>query len=182
MVNLQNLHHPLRTAAIAKFAASGKKTKKKDLAAMAMAYGHVYVAQISHGASPAQVIKTLKEAESYPGPSLVIAYSPCIEHGIKGGLTQSAAQAKLATECGYWPTFRYDPRLVEQGKNPLQIDSKPPVWDKYQDYLLSEARYAQLSQINPDHAAELLAQNLNDAKARWSMYQRYKAMDNSKQE
>lgn len=170
------------SASIAKFTASGKKTKKKDLAAIAMSYGHVYVAQISHGASPAQVIKTLKEAESYPGPSLVIAYSPCIEHGIKGGLTQSASQAKLATECGYWPTFRYDPRLVAQGKNPFQIDSKPPVWDKYQDYLLSEARYAQLSQINPDHAAELLAQNLADAKARWSMYQRYKAMDWSKQE
>lgn len=169
-------------AAIAKFAAAGKKTKKKDLAAIAMSYGHVYVAQISHGASPAQVIKTLKEAESYPGPSLVIAYSPCIEHGIKGGLTQSFSQAKLATECGYWPTFRYDPRLVELGKNPFQIDSKPPVWDKYQDYLLSESRYAQLSQINPDHAEELLALNIGDAKNRWAMYQRYKAMDYSKQD
>ncbi len=167
------------TAAIAKFAASGKKTKKKDLAAIAMSYGHVYVAQISHGASPAQVIKAMKEAESYPGPSLILAYSPCIEHGIKGGLTQSAAQSKLATECGYWPTFRFDPRLAEVGKNPFQIDSKPPVWDKYQDYLLSESRYSQLSQINPDHAEELLQQNLKDAKHRWAMYQRYKAMDYS---
>ncbi len=164
---------------IAKFAAAGKPTKKKDLAAIAMSYGHVYVAQISHGASPAQVVRALKEAESYDGPSLVIAYSPCIEHGIKGGLTQSFAQAKLATECGYWPTFRYDPRLLVDGKNPLQIDSKTPVWDKYHDYLLSEARYAQLSQINPDHAEALLQANLKDAKNRWNMYQRMRNMDYS---
>jgi len=168
--------------AIAKFAASGKPTKKKDLAAMAMSYGHVYVAQISHGASPAQVIKALKEAESYNGPSLVIAYSPCIEHGIKGGLTYSQSQSKLATECGYWPTFRYDPRLLVEGKNPLQIDSKPPVWDKYQDYLLSETRYAQLSQINPDRAEELLQANLKDAKNRWNNYQRMRTMDYSNYE
>ena len=165
------------TGSIAKFTAAGKGTKKKDLAAIAMSYGHVYVAQISHGASPAHVIRAFKEAESYEGPSIIIAYAPCIEHGIKGGLTNSFAQAKLATECGYWPTFRFDPRRELEGKNPFSIDSKQPVWDKYHDYLLSEARYAQLAQINPDHAAELLDKNLQDAKRRWAMYKRYAAMD-----
>ena len=170
------------TGSIAKFTAAGKNTKKKDLAAIAMSYGHVYVAQISHGASPAQVLRAFKEAESFEGPSIIIAYSPCIEHGIKGGLTNSFAQAKLATECGYWPTFRFDPRKEVEGKNPFIIDSKQPVWDKYHDYLLSEARYAQLAQINPDHAAELLDKNLNDAKKRWAMYKRYLAMDYSTNE
>ena len=165
------------TGSIAKFTAAGKNTKKKDLAAIAMSYGHVYVAQISHGASPAQVLRAFKEAESFEGPSIIIAYSPCIEHGIKGGLTNTFAQAKLATECGYWPTFRFDPRREEEGKNPFIIDSKQPVWDKYHDYLLSESRYSQLAQINPDHAAMLLDKNLNDAKRRWTMYQRYLAMD-----
>jgi pyruvate-ferredoxin/flavodoxin oxidoreductase len=170
------------TGSIAKFTAAGKGTKKKDLAAIAMSYGHVYVAQISHGASPSQVLKALKEAESFEGPSIIIAYAPCIEHGIKGGLTNSFAQAKLATECGYWPTFRFDPRREAEGKNPFVIDSKQPVWDKYHDYLLSESRYAQLAQINPDHAAELLDKNLSDAKRRWTMYKRYTAMDYSTQE
>ena len=165
------------TGSIAKFTAAGKGTKKKDLAAIAMSYGHVYVAQISHGASPAHVIRAFKEAESYEGPSIIIAYAPCIEHGIKGGLTNSFSQAKLATECGYWPTFRFDPRREQEGKNPFTIDSKQPVWDKYHDYLLSEARYSQLAQINPDHAAELLDKNLQDAKRRWAMYKRYLAMD-----
>jgi len=171
------------TGSIAKFAATGKATKKKDLAAIAMSYGHVYVAQISHGASPAHVNRVLKEAESYPGPSLILAYSPCIEHGIKGGLTNSALQAKLATECGYWPTFRYDPRLEDQGKNPFKIDSpRRPKWDKYQEHLLTENRYAQLSNINPEHADALLKQNLKDAKRRWAMYKRYEAMDYSLEE
>ena len=167
------------TGSIAKFTAAGKNTKKKDLAAIAMSYGHVYVAQVSSGASQAQVVKAMKEAESYDGPSIVIAYSPCIEHGIKGGLTNSAAQGKLAVECGYWPTFRFDPRREVEGKNPFQVDSRPPVWDKYHDYLLNEARYSQLAQINPDHAAELLDKNMQDAKKRWKMYQRYLAMDYS---
>ncbi|BCR36589.1 pyruvate:ferredoxin (flavodoxin) oxidoreductase [Mariniplasma anaerobium] len=167
---------------IAKFTASGKNTRKKDLAAIAMSYGHVFVAQVSAGASQAQVVKAFKEAESYNGPSIVIAYSPCIEHGIKGGLTNSHLQSKLATECGYWPTFRFDPRLEVEGKNPFQVDSKNPVWDKYHDYLLNEARYSQLAQINPDHAAQLLDQNMKDAKKRWKMYQRYLAMDYSLEE
>ncbi|NLB84963.1 MAG: pyruvate:ferredoxin (flavodoxin) oxidoreductase [Acholeplasmataceae bacterium] len=169
-----------QTGAIAKFAASGKKTKKKDLAAIAMSYGHVYVAQINHGASPAQVNRALKEAESYPGPSLIIAYSPCIEHGIKGGLTNSHLQAKLANECGYWPIFRYDPRLEQEGKNPFKIDApRAPKWDLYREHLLTENRYAQLSAVNPDEAEELLEQNRNDAKRRWAMYKRYEAMDYS---
>lgn len=164
---------------IAKFTASGKPTKKKDLGAIAMSYGHVYVAQISHGASPAQAIKALKEAESYDGPSIVIAYSPCIEHGIKGGLTNTFSQSKLATECGYWPTYRFDPRREELGKKPLQLDSRQPKWDKYNDFLLSELRYAQLTKINPEHATRLLDKNLADAKRRWTMYKRYQAMDYS---
>ena len=170
------------TGSIAKFTAAGKNTKKKDLAAIAMSYGHVYVAQISHGASPAQVLRAFKEAESFEGPAIILAYSPCIEHGIKGGLTNTFAQAKLATECGYWPTFRFDPRNEELGKNPFVIDSRQPIWDKYQDYLLSESRYSQLAQINPDHAEELLIQNMKDAQKRWKMYKRYEAMDYSIEE
>ncbi len=167
------------TGSIAKFTASGKDGKKKDLAAIAMSYGHVYVAQVSHGASQAQVLKAFKEAESYPGPSIVLAYSPCIAHKIKGGLTNSQNQAKLATLCGYWPTFRFDPRLEPQGKNPFVIDSKEPQWDRYQEFLLNEARYAQLVDINPERAQELLDLNLQEAKRRYSMYKRYAAMDYS---
>ncbi len=171
-----------RLGSIAKFTAAGKPTKKKDLGVMAMQYGHVYVAQISHGANQAHVVKVLKEAESYHGPSIVIAYSPCIEHGISGGLTNTFAQAKLATECGYWPIYRFDPRREALGKNPLQLDSKRPTWDKYQDFLLSERRYGQLAQINPDHAAELLEANMNDAKRRFKMYQRLSSLDYSLEE
>jgi pyruvate-ferredoxin/flavodoxin oxidoreductase len=168
-----------RPGSIAKFTASGKPTKKKDLAAIAMSYGHVYVATIAHGASGAQVLKALTEAEAYPGPSLVIAYSPCIAHGIHNGMGTSHLQAKLAVECGYWPTFRYDPRLIAEGKNPFQMDSKEPDWNKYRDFLLSESRYAQLSTINPEKAEELLESNMKDAKRRYGMYKRYLAMDYS---
>ena len=134
-----------RYGSIAKFTASGKENKKKDLAAIAMSYGHVYVAAICHGANDAQVIKALKEAESYDGPSLIIAYAPCINHGIKGGLFNAQKEAKLATECGYWPIFRYDPRLEAEGKNPLQMDCKEPDWSKYNDFLMNETRYSQLT-------------------------------------
>jgi len=167
------------TGSIAKFTASGKEGKKKDLAAIAMSYGHVYVAQVSHGASQQQVLKAFKEAEDYKGPSLILAYSPCIAHQIKGGLTNSQNQAKLATECGYWPTFRFDPRLEKEGKNPFKIDSKTPNWDKYREFLLNEARYSQLVNINPDHAEELYDRNLYEAKRRFKMYTRYAAMDYS---
>ena len=168
------------TAAIAKFAASGKLGKKKDLAAIAMSYGHVYVATIAHGASQAQMLKAIKEAESYNGPSLIIAYAPCINHGLKSGMGKAQEQAKLAVECGYWTTFRYDPRLAQEGKNPFQIDSKTPDWDKYEDHLLTETRYAQLRRVNPDKADELLALNKKEAQRRYAMYQRYLAMDYSK--
>ena len=168
-----------RPGSIAKFTAAGKPGKKKDLAAMAITYGHVYVAMIAHGASGAQVHKALTEAENYPGPSLVVAYSPCISHGLNKGMGTSHLQAKLAVECGYWPTFRYDPRLIAQGKNPFQMDSKEPDWSKYHDFLMSETRYAQLSQINPDKAKELLDLNLADAQRRYAMYKRYMAMDYS---
>ncbi len=166
-----------RAASIAKFTASGKGGKKKDLAAIAMSYGHVYVAQVSHGANQAQVIKAMMEAEKHQGPSIVIAYSPCIAHGIKGGLANSMSQAKLATECGYWPTYRFNPELLEAGKNPLQLDSKAPNWDKYRDFLMSEARYAQVTKINPDHAEELLEANRKDAQRRFRQLQRMAALD-----
>jgi pyruvate-ferredoxin/flavodoxin oxidoreductase len=167
------------TGSIAKFTASGKDGKKKDLAAIAMSYGHVYVAQVSHGASQQQVLKAFKEAEEYNGPSIILAYSPCIAHKIKGGLTNSQNQAKLATVCGYWPTFRFDPRLETQGKNPFKIDSKDPDWSRYREFLLNEARYAQLVDINPERAEELLDANLFEAKRRYAMYKRYEAMDYS---
>jgi pyruvate-ferredoxin/flavodoxin oxidoreductase len=162
---------------IAAFTAAGKGGKKKDLAAIAMTYGDVYVAQVSHGASQQQVLKAFREAEAYDGPSIIVAYSPCIAHKIKGGLTNSQNQAKLATQCGYWPTFRYDPRLEAEGKNPFQIDSKDPDWDLYPKFLNNELRYAQLKDINPDVAQSLLDGNLTEAKRRWAMYQRYAAMD-----
>ena len=166
-----------RTGSIAKFTAGGKPGKKKDLASIAMSYGHVYVATICHGASQAQVIKALKEAEAYDGPSIIIAYSPCIAHNIKGGLYNSQLEAKLATECGYFPLFRYNPDLALEGKNPFQLDSKEPNWDKYNDFLMNEGRYAQLRSLNPEMADELLESNKKDAQRRYRAYQRMLAMD-----
>ncbi|MCB9498324.1 MAG: pyruvate:ferredoxin (flavodoxin) oxidoreductase [Bacillales bacterium] len=171
-----------RTGSIAKFTAAGKPGKKKDLAAIAMSYGHVYVATISHGANEAQMVKALKEAESYHGPSIVIAYSPCIAHGIAGGMGNSQKEAKLATECGYFPLFRYDPRLKEEGKNPFQLDTPKPAWDKYHDFLMNERRYATLSSINPVKAQELLDENIEHAKERFTMYERYAGMNYSSPE
>ncbi len=168
-----------RAGSIAKFTAAGKPGKKKDLAALAMSYEHVYVASVSHGASGQQLLKAMKEAESYPGPSIIIAYSPCIAHGISGGLGTSHQEAKMATQCGYWPTFRFDPRLISQGKNPLQIDSREPEWDKYHDFLLNENRYRQLVTNDPKAAEELLHKNIVDSKRRWAQYKRLAAMDYS---
>jgi len=168
------------TASIAKFTAAGKHGKKKDLAAIAMSYGHVYVAYVAHGASQAQLLKAMKEAESYHGPSIVIAYSPCINHGLKRGMGKSQEQAKLAVECGYWTLLRYDPRLAEEGKNPLSVDSKAPNWDLYEEYLMSETRYAQLKTINPQEAEALLVQNKLEAQKRYANYQRMLALDYSK--
>ncbi len=159
-----------RTGAIAKFAAAGKPTFKKDLASIAMSYGHVYVATISHGYNQNQVIKALKEAEAYHGPSIVICYAPCIAHNIKKGLFMSQMEAKKATECGYWPTFRYNPDLAKEGKNPFTMDSKEPDWSKYNDFLMNEGRYAQLVKVNPEKAQELLEWNLKDAQKRYANY------------
>ncbi|XMB67427.1 pyruvate:ferredoxin (flavodoxin) oxidoreductase [Mycoplasmatota bacterium zrk1] len=169
-----------QTGSIAKFTAAGKPGKKKDLAAIAMTYGHVYVAQVSHGASQAQVIKAMREAEAHDGPSIVIAYSPCIAHGIKGGLGNTFEQSKLATMSGYWPTFRYNPSLAEEGKNPFVIDCKEPDWDRYHDFLMNEARYSQLTLVNPEESEDLLNKNKAESMKRWEMYKRYEAMDWSK--
>ena len=155
-----------QTGSIAKFTAGGKAGKKKDLAQIAMAYGHVYVAQVAMGANPAQVIKAMKEAESYDGPSLVIAYAPCQLHGIKGGMTNHQIEQKKAIECGYFNLLRYDPRLEAEGKNPLQLDSKAPDFTKFRDFLLGETRYSQLLKVNPEHAEELMAKCEAEAKKR----------------
>ena len=155
-----------QAASIAKFTASGKKVAKKDLAQIAMAYGHVYVAQISLGSNSAQAIKAFKEAESYDGPSLIIAYAPCNEHHIKGGLVNSSDQEKNAVACGYFNLLRYDPRLADEGKNPLQIDSKNPDFTKFRDFLMAENRFSQLFKVNPDHAEELMEKCESDAKKR----------------
>ncbi len=161
-----------QAASIAKFAAGGKRAAKKDLAQIAMAYGHVYVAQIAMGANVAQTIKAFKEAESYKGPSVIIAYSPCAEHGIKGGLANHQRQQKEAVACGYFNLLRFDPRLEEQGKNPLQLDSKEPNFDNFINFLLSENRFSQLNKINPEHAEELMNKCLADAKKRRTRLER----------
>jgi pyruvate-ferredoxin/flavodoxin oxidoreductase len=139
---------------VAKFAASGKKTKKKDLGLMAMSYGYVYVASVAMGANKNQLIKALREAESYKGPSLIIAYAPCINHGIKAGMGKTQLEEKIAVETGYWPLYRYDPRLAEEGKNPLQLDYKEPN-GKLQDFIMGEIRYNVLKRTFPDEAEKL---------------------------
>lgn len=167
------------TAAVAKFAAAGKPLKKKDLAAICMSYGHIYVAQVSMGANQQQFLKAIQEAESYNGPSIIIAYSPCINHGIKKGMSKSQTEMKLATECGYWPIFRYNPLLEKEGKNPLQLDSKEPKWELYQDYLMGETRYMTLKKTNPDEASNLFEKNMWDAQRRWRQYKRLASLDYS---
>ena len=156
-----------QAASIAKFAAGGKPTAKKDLGQIAMAYGHVYVAQISMGADKVQTLKAIKEAESYDGPSLILACSPCISQGIKGGLVNHQKSQKEATRVGYWPIFRYDPRREAQGLNPFQLDCKEPDFEGYQNYLLTQTRYSQLPKVNPTEAERLLAENQAYAMKRW---------------
>ncbi len=156
------------TASIAKFAAGGKRTKKKDLGMMAMSYGYVYVAQVSMGASPAQFLKAILEAEAYDGPSLIIAYAPCINQGLKD-MGNSQIEEKKAVDCGYWQLYRYNPAAAE-GTNPFSLDSKEPVGD-YQEFLLSENRYAQLVKITPD-ANKLFKMNEEDAKSRYAGYKK----------
>lgn len=151
-------------ASIAKFAAAGKDVAKKDIGQIMMTYGHVYVASISMGANRMQTIKALKEAEAYDGPSLIVAYSPCVEHGIKGGLANHQQRQKDAVSSGYWTLYRYNPELDQ----PLTIDSKAPDFDTYQDFLLEERRYSALTTVNPDHAQDLFAKSRLDAEARYN--------------
>ena len=154
------------TGSVAKFAASGKRTKKKDLGMMAMSYGYVYVACVAMS-NPTQVVKAMVEAEAYHGPSLVIAYAPCINHGINMGLAQ--AEIKKAVDCGYWTLYRYNPDLAEQGKNPLTLDSKEPQGG-YQDFIKGEVRYASLAKMFPDVAQGLFEKNEADAMAKYAKY------------
>lgn len=152
-----------KTGAVAQFAAGGKETRKKDLASIAMSYGYVYVAQIAMGADYAQTVKAIAEAEAYPGPSLIIAYAPCISHGIKKGMSKAQTEEKLAVECGYWNNFRYNPAAEKK----FTLDSKAPALEGYQEFLKGEVRYASLAMKNPERAAELFAKNEADAKERY---------------
>ena len=158
-------------AAIAKFAATGKKVKKKDLGMMAMSYGYVYVAQISMGANKNQALKAIAEAENYNGPSLIIAYAPCISHGIKLGMKSSQDVEKMVVDCGYWHLYRHNPLLKEQGKNPFILDSKEPN-GKFREYLMSEVRYASLAKTFPEQAEELFALTEENAMGRLENYKR----------
>ena len=157
-------------AAIAQFAATGKKTKKKDLGKMAMSYGYVYVAQVSMGADQNQLLKAIIEAESYPGPSLIVAYSPCINHGIRKGMGSSQLEGKLAVQCGYWANWRYNPQLVGSGKNPFTLDSKEPDFSKFQEFLMGEVRYSSLKRNFPDAAQALFEKTQRDAEDRINGY------------
>ena len=159
------------TAAIAKFAAGGKQTKKKDLGMMAMSYGYVYVAQIAMGADKNQTLKAIAEAEAYPGPSLIIAYAPCINHGLKAGMGSSHAETKRAVDSGYWAMYRYNPQLKEAGRNPFTIDSKEPTMN-FQEFLMGEVRYSSLKKQFPEVADALFAKTEKDAKERLDGYKR----------
>ncbi len=165
--------------AIAQFAAQGKRIKKKDLGMIATTYGYVYVAQVAMGADNAQCLKAFREAEAYHGPSLVIAYAPCINHGlkIKGGMGRSQAEEARAVECGYWHLWRFNPELAEQGKNPFTLDSKEPQWDKFQDFLMGEVRYLSVKKAYPEEADELFAEAQKMAKRRYQTYVRQTKMD-----
>lgn len=158
-------------AAVAKFAASGKRTKKKDLGLMAMSYGYVYVAQIAMGADKNQTIKAITEAEAYDGPSLIIAYSTCINQGLKGGMTLSQEEQKRAVDCGYWALYRYNPMLKSEGKNPFSLDSKEPKAD-FKEFLMSEVRYAALAKTFPEIADKLFEKTEEDAKERLETYKK----------
>ena len=163
--------------AVAKFASNGKRIRKKDLGAIAMTYGYVYVAQVSIGASQTQLFNVLKEAEAYPGPSLIIAYAPCINHGIKGGMTRTQTIGKQAVECGYWHLWHYNPLLEDEGKNPFVLDSKEPDWSKFRDFLLKEVRYTSLQKTFPAEADELFAAAEENAKWRYNSYVRKSKME-----
>ena len=165
--------------AVAKFAASGKRIRKKDLGVMAMSYGYVYVAQVAMGANQAQYLKAIREAEAYPGPSLIIAYAPCINHGLRASMGRTQQEEKLAVECGYWSLFRHNPLLEEEGKNPMVVDSNAPDWSKFQSFLNGEVRYTSLKKAFPEVADELFAAAEENAKWRYNGYKRMAAADYS---
>ena len=162
------------TGSVAKFAAAGKRTKKKDLGMMAMSYGYVYVAKVCMGADKNQLVKALTEAEAYPGPSLIIAYAPCINHGIN--MSKSQEEAKKAVEAGYWPLYRYNPQLADEGKNPFILDSKPAK-SSYKDFIMGEVRYASLAKLFPDVATQLFDRAEAEAKDKYDYYQKLSQMD-----
>ena len=163
--------------AIAKFAASGKRVRKKDLGMIATTYGYVYVAQIAMGADQAQCLKAIREAEAYPGPSLIIAYAPCINHGLKAGMGKAQAEEAKAVECGYWHLWRFNPALEEEGKNPFILDSKEPDYSKFQDFLKGEVRYASVMKQFPNEAQELFNASEEMAKKRYQSYVRMTKME-----
>ncbi len=163
------------TGAIAQFAAGGKDVKKKDLASIAMSYGYVYVAQISMGADFNQCVKAIAEAEAYPGPSLIIAYAPCINHGIKKGMSKAQTEEQLAVEAGYWHCFRFNPALAEEGRDAFALDSKEPSGD-YQAFLDGEVRYNALKRANPERASKLFDKNESEAKARYTYLNKLKTL------
>ena len=168
-----------RAGSIADFTNDGKSSAKKDLGYISMTYGNIYVAQINSRASQKQTAQAIKEAEEYNGPSLIIAYSPCIAHGIKGGLMKSVDQGQLATDSGYWPIYTFDPRKIDEGKNPIKISGKKPDWDKYEQFLMQENRYISLKKLNPEFAEQLLAKNKADAQYRYRQLNRMAAADYS---
>ena len=158
--------------AVAKFASAGKRIRKKDLGLIATTYGYVYVAQIAMGANQAQTLKAIREAEAYNGPSLIIAYSPCISHGLRKGMGKAQSEEASAVECGYWHLWRYNPMMEEEGKNPFTLDSKEPQWDKFQDFLMGEVRYTSLLKQFPAEAKELFAAAQTNANWRYNTYKR----------
>ncbi len=166
-----------RTGAVAQFAAAGKPVQKKDLGQIAMTYGYIFVAQVNSNYNYSHLLKAVIAAEAYDGPSLIIAYSPCIAHGIKGGLGNSGDQADLATKCGYWPTYIFDPRLEAEGKNPLTISSKEPDWNLYESFLMNEVRYSSLKKSNPEQAKELFEKNKTEAQRRYRQLKRLASAD-----
>ena len=159
-----------QASAVVKFAAGGKTVPKKDLGSMFMSYGYVYVAQVAMGYDPSQTLRAFREAEEYPGPSIIIAYCPCLEHHIKAGMSNTQLEMKKAVECGYWHLYRFDPRLIEEGENPFQMDSPEPDFSKMEDFLMGENRYAALKTNYPEYADILYKKAVSDAKRRYESY------------
>ena len=162
----------VKIGAIAKFAASGKRVRKKDLGLIASTYGYVYAAQVAMGADQAQTLKAIREAEAYDGPSIIIAYAPCINHGLKAGMGKSQAEEKAAVACGYWHLWRYNPELEKEGKNPFTLDSKEPDWSAFKTFLKGEVRYASVMKQYPAEAEELFQAAEDNARWRYNNYKR----------